>query len=101
MVIDLGALVHEPAKIAECPVEAIPALLAQIAAEQSRLAALMSTLAARLAAENADHGPDHLLDVEQAAERLATTPDGLRERIPIGRSIDELDGRDPSEGAHK
>jgi hypothetical protein len=47
---DLADLLAEPARAAEVPVEVIPGLMGQVAAEQARLAALEGALAARLAA---------------------------------------------------
>src|SRR5262245_40370507 len=76
--VDLADLVADPARAAEVPADAIPAVLLQIAGEQSQLAALSATLAARLVAERADDEADRLLTVDQAAEQLATTPDWLR-----------------------
>ena len=76
---DLASLLADPARAAEVPADAIPALLAQLAAEQARLSALETVLAARLA-EAAPNGPpaDQLLTVEEAAAKLGTTRDWLR-----------------------
>ena len=76
---DFIALLADPARAAEVPSDTIPALLAQLAAEQARLSALESALAARLA-EAAPNGPpaDQLLTVEEAAAKLGTTRDWLR-----------------------
>lgn len=62
----------------------VPAALASLAAEQSRLAAQQSALAARLLAAPApapqtDAG-DQLFTVDEAAARLAVTPEWLYRR---------------------
>ena len=77
---DLVTLLADPARAAEVPTDAIPALLAQLAAEQARLSALESALAARLAATVGTNGPpaDQLLTVEEAAAKLGSTRDWLR-----------------------
>jgi predicted DNA-binding transcriptional regulator AlpA len=75
--VDLGALA-DPARIAAVPVEQLPALLAHLAAVQAAVAA---RLAARGAADNLPHaGPDRLLTVDEAAQRLGVTKDWLRRR---------------------
>ena len=81
MTLPLAALLADPARAAEVPTDAIPALLAQLAAEQARVSALETALAARLADEAAGtDGPhaDQLLTVEEAAAKLGTTRDWLR-----------------------
>ena len=77
---DLVTLLADPARAAEVPTDAIPALLAQLAAERARLSALESALAARLAEAVGTNGPpaDQLLTVEEAAAKLGTTRDWLR-----------------------
>ena len=77
---DLTALLADPARAAEVPADAIPALLAQLAAEQARVSALETALAARLAEAAGTNGPpaDQLLTVEEAAAKLGTTRDWLR-----------------------
>jgi predicted DNA-binding transcriptional regulator AlpA len=57
------------------PAAEIPAAMAQLAAWQSQLAARL-VAATPVSAATAD-GPDKLLTVEQAAERLGMTKDGL------------------------
>lgn len=71
----------DPASVA---IADIPAALASLAAEQSRLAAQQSALAARLLgvpapAPQTDAG-DKLLTVDEAAARLAVTPEWLYRR---------------------
>ena len=79
---DLTALLANPAGIDAVPAAEVPALLAMVAAEQVRLAALQGALAARLVGSNGNgHGePDRLLTVDEAAERLGVTKDWLRRR---------------------
>ena len=80
----LPALLRHPAHVAKIPLQAIPALLCQ-------LAALHSALAARLLSEPAPaDGPepdaDTLLEVAEAARRLGTTKDWLyrhAQRLPF------------------
>jgi len=78
--VDLALLLADPARAAEVPADAIPALLAQLAAEQARVSALETALAARLAEAAGTNGPpaDQLLTVEEAAAKLGTTRDWLR-----------------------
>lgn len=81
--LDLAELLADPAKAAELPVAEVPAVLAQIAGEQARLAALEGAVAARLAIcppGSNGHGEDRLLPVDEAAERLGVTRDWLRRR---------------------
>jgi predicted DNA-binding transcriptional regulator AlpA len=71
----LSDLLRDPAHVAKIPLETIPALLCQ-------LAALQSALAARLLGETAPVGgpepeADALLEVTEAARRLGTTRDWL------------------------
>ena len=75
----LTALVADPAKTADVPVEVIPALLLQVTNEQSRVNAIAGLLLARLLQEgNRNGNEDRVLDVKQAAERLGTTEDWLK-----------------------
>ena len=76
----LGTLIANPVRAADVPTDAIPALLAQVAAEQARLSALETALAARLAQAAPTNGPhqDQLLTIEEAAPKLGTTRDWLR-----------------------
>jgi hypothetical protein len=78
-VIDLVALLADPARLADVPPAELPALLAQVAAEQHRLAALGTAVAVRLL-ETSGNGADRLVGVEEAAERLGVTADWLRRR---------------------
>jgi predicted DNA-binding transcriptional regulator AlpA len=58
-----------PAAIEQLPLEALPGVIAQ-------LAALQALAAARLVRPRSSP-PDRLLELEEAAQRLATTPDWL------------------------
>jgi excisionase family DNA binding protein len=74
--VDLADLVENPGKVASVPPTRIPALLSQLSAVQS-------AMAARLVA--ADRGEptstdDTLLTVDQAAERLGVSKDWLFRR---------------------
>src|SRR5262249_19822028 len=73
--LDLTSLLEDPGKVATIPPSKIPALLSQLSAVQS-------AMAARLVA--ADHeeatSDDALLTVEQAAQRLGVSKDWLFRR---------------------
>lgn len=76
---DLAGLLADPGCAAEIPAEAAPALLALVAAELARLAAVQAALAARLATTGkpaADE--DGLVTADEAAVQLGTTKDWLR-----------------------
>jgi excisionase family DNA binding protein len=74
--VDLAALVEDPTRVATVPHGRIPALLSQ-------LSALQSAMAARLISADRDEpmsGEDTLLTVAQAAERLGVSTDWLFRR---------------------
>jgi excisionase family DNA binding protein len=74
--VNLATLVEDPAKVASVPPTRIPALLSQ-------LSALQSAIAARLIAADRDESTtteDTLLTVAQAAERLGVSKDWLFRR---------------------
>ena len=74
--IDLAALVEDPGRVATVPPSRIPALLSQ-------LSALQSAMAARLVSaerEETVSSEDALLTVDQAAERLGVSKDWLFRR---------------------
>ena len=75
--VDLATLVDDPGRVAAVPTERIPALLSQ-------LSALQSVMAARLvSATDLDESvmtQDTLLTVAQAAERLGVSKDWLFRR---------------------
>ena len=71
---DLHALLDHPEQVAQVPAEQVPPLLATIASEQARLAALQGALAARLAVPSAPANghaePDVLLDDVREVARI-------------------------------
>src|SRR5437867_2943362 len=74
--VDLADLVEDPAKVARVPPTRIPALLSQLSAVQS-------AMAARLISADRDEPTsteDTLLTVDQAAERLGVSKDWLFRR---------------------
>ena len=74
--VDLAALVEDPARVATVAPGRIPALLSQ-------LSALQSAMAARLISADRDESvsaEDTLLTVDQAAERLGVSTDWLFRR---------------------
>ena len=74
--IDLADLVEDPAKVATVPPTRLPALLSQLSAVQS-------AMAARLISADRDEPTsteDTLLTVDQAAERLGVSKDWLFRR---------------------
>ena len=75
--VTLADLARDPARAADVPVEAVPGLLAQLAAVQTALAVRLLAMPSTIARPPADE----LLTVEQAAQRLATTPDWLYRRV--------------------
>jgi len=87
---NLSALIADPVRAADVPTAAILTLLHALRAERTRLRAeeagleaVEDALVARLV-ENMNGEGDHLLTVDEAAKKLATTPDWLR------RHADEL-----------
>jgi excisionase family DNA binding protein len=93
---DLPALLRsDPATVAAIPAEHLPALLAQVAALQAHVAALLSALSLRLLGDAAagvlGHGrAEPLLSVRQAAERLGMSTDWLyrhAKRLPFTRRV--------------
>jgi predicted DNA-binding transcriptional regulator AlpA len=78
----LATLVVDPSRVADVPVEALPALALQ-------LAALQAAVAARLVGElRREDGPDRLLTVKQAAPVLGMSADWLyrnADRLPFTR----------------
>jgi len=68
---DLALLLSDPARIADLTPEALPALLAHLAAVQTVVAARLATGLHR------DEGPDRLLTVKQAAPVLGMSEDWL------------------------
>jgi len=71
----LPDLLRDPAHVAKIPIEAIPALLCQLPAVQSALAARL--LSGPAPAGGPEPEADALLEVGEAARRLGTTRDWL------------------------
>ena len=70
----LSEIMGRPESCREVPLEAIPGMLAQLAAAQSMLAARLMELMGKH--ENSGHAEgDRLLTVEEAAQRLGVAPD--------------------------
>ena len=80
-----SVLLPEPEAIDGLPEETLPGLIAQLAALQSRAAA-------RLAARRS-RPPDRLLETEEAAARLATTPDWLSRQKQLPFRIEVSPGQ--------
>ena len=76
---DLAAVLADPVRTAEVPVEAIPALLGEMTATQARLRTLEQLLLARLVTETTNNArrTDYLVTADEAAKRLSTTKDWL------------------------
>jgi excisionase family DNA binding protein len=74
--VDLADLVEDPAKVASVPPTRIPALLSQLSAVQSAMAARLIT-ADR---DDTTSTEDTLLTVDQASERLGVSKDWLFRR---------------------
>ena len=72
---ELAALLADPERVQDVPPDAVPALLAQLAALQIGLAA---RLAVRRPVEAPSVPPDELLDVLQAATLIRRSPSWLR-----------------------
>ena len=85
---DLERLVADPARVADVGVDGIPALLCQLRALQTALAArLVASASPREPAEPAE--ADRLLTVEEAAPILGVTPRWLygHQRLPFVRKL--------------
>ncbi len=73
---DLSALLRDPTRVAEIPIEAIPPLVMQLAALQSAMAVRLM-----LAQENAASNPDdRLLGIEEATRKLGVSMSWLYRR---------------------
>jgi excisionase family DNA binding protein len=84
---DLDALLRDPSAVQAFTPEQAATVLAQLGAHQAQLGGLGMALAARLAAERpADgaSGPDRLLTVPEAAERLGLTGQYVRGLVQCG-----------------
>jgi predicted DNA-binding transcriptional regulator AlpA len=92
--VDLATLLADASRVADVPLEDVPALLATLAAEQARAAALQTALAARIIqAPTAGTGApdrDELLTVDAAAAMLSMSTQWLyrnARRLPFTRRM--------------
>jgi hypothetical protein len=86
----LAEIIADPARVGEIPTEAIPPLLAQLAAAQSALAARLIADPAIRIGQQTRAEPDTLLTAEQAAPLLAVTPHWLyrhARQLPFSRRL--------------
>ena len=89
--IDLVDLIKDPSRAAQVDRDHLPALLTQLSAVQASMAARLVTTSQ----ESTDSDfSDNLLDVEEAATRLGTSPDWLYRRtkslpfvVRVGRHV--------------
>jgi predicted DNA-binding transcriptional regulator AlpA len=89
-------LIAHPDRVASCPLDRIPGLLARIASEQAALAALQTALAARLVtapeAGTAREPEDRLLTAADVATALGVTIRWVQRRarrLPFARKLSE------------
>jgi predicted DNA-binding transcriptional regulator AlpA len=93
----LASLVANPSSASEVPVERIPALVAELASEQSALSALQGALTVRLLVSQADAATrpetsDRLMTAEEVATALGVTPRWVQRRarrLPFARRISD------------
>ena len=76
----LDALAADPARAVDLPIHIVAGLLAGIAAVQAALAARILVLAAESAQTDSSRTEDTLLTANQAASRLAVSPDWVYRR---------------------
>ena len=93
----IASLVANPSSASEVPIERIPALVAELASEQSALSALQGALTTRLlvsqatASTQSDAG-DRLLTADEVASTLGVTRRWVQRRarrLPFARRISE------------
>ena len=87
---DLNELIRHPDRACRIPLEVIPALLAQLAAVQSVLAALLADAPVKSGVRPFNPEPDTLLTADQAAKILNVTPRWLyrhAKRLPFTRRL--------------
>ncbi len=84
---ELFALLVDPARVHEVPADAIPALLCQLSAIQSALAAKLMAPARTNSSERSES--DRLLTADEAASILGVTPRWLyrHQRLPFVRKL--------------
>lgn len=93
----LASLVANPSGASEIPVDRIPALVAELASEQSALSALQGALTVRLLVWQADAATrpepsDRLMTAEEVATALGVTQRWVQRRarrLPFARRISE------------
>jgi predicted DNA-binding transcriptional regulator AlpA len=93
----VASLVANPSSAADVPVDRIPALVAELASEQSALSALQGVLTTRLLVSQANavgqpDSVDRLLTVDEVARVLGVTRRWVQRRarrLPFARRISE------------
>jgi predicted DNA-binding transcriptional regulator AlpA len=91
----VAALVANPERVVDVPVDQIAALLASLASEQARLVAIQGVLMTRLLESQSavtDESVDHLLTAEQVAKALGVTRRWVQRRarrLPFARRLSE------------
>lgn len=91
----IAALVANPNRVIDVPVNQIAALLASLASEQARLVAIQGVLMTRLLASQAavtDESVDQLLTAEEVAKTLGVTTRWVQRRarrLPFARRLSE------------
>jgi predicted DNA-binding transcriptional regulator AlpA len=93
----LASLVANPSSASEVPVDRIPALVAELASEQSALSALQGALTVRLLVSQTDAATrpepsDRLMTAEEVATALGVTPRWVQRRarrLPFARRISD------------
>ena len=95
--LSLASLVANPSSASEVPVDRIPALVAELASEQSVLSALQGALTVRLLVSQADAAKrpepsDRLMTAEEVATALGVTQRWVQRRarrLPFARRISD------------
>jgi predicted DNA-binding transcriptional regulator AlpA len=93
----VASLVANPSSVSEIPLDKIPALVAELASEQSALSALQGALTTRLlvsqaSAEVRAESTDRLLTAEEVASTLGVTKRWVQRRarrLPFARRISD------------
>lgn len=97
VVASIKSLVANPSSASDVPIDRIPALVAELASEQSALSALQGALTTRLLVSQATATPHHdasdrLLTADEVAETLGVTRRWVQRRarrLPFARKISE------------
>jgi predicted DNA-binding transcriptional regulator AlpA len=93
----VASLVANPSRVFEIPLDKIPAVVAELASEQSTLSALQGALTARLLVSQASaatqaESTDRLLTAEEVAATLGVTKRWVQRRarrLPFARKISD------------